>query len=78
MKRAILVNNPDYDIVIKRLFLLWYEISYIQHRWWNELVVQFPIFNQLYIQKQLIFMELKLCNFLVDPNEKQTYVPNYR
>ena len=36
VKKAVLIINPNYDIVLKTLFMLWHEISYIWKKWRNK------------------------------------------
>ena len=64
VKKAIQVTNPDYDIVTRKLHL-YHDIKlnkYILRYSKNEevnLIVQFPVLFQPYIQKQIILYQIK-------------------
>ena len=60
VKETLIKSNPDYDIVIKRLHL-YYKMKLVtfginQDR---NLIIQFPIFMQPYIQQPLILYQLE-------------------
>ena len=60
VKEILIKSNPDYDIVIKRLHL-YYDMKIVtfgidQDR---NLIIQFPIFMQPYIQQPLILYQLE-------------------
>ena len=60
VKETLIKSNPDYDIVIKRLHL-YYDMKLVtlgidQDR---NLIIQFPIFVQLYTQQPLILYQLE-------------------
>ena len=66
VKKAIQITSPDYDIVIKRLHLYYYmKLITFGINEERNLIVQFPVFIQLYIQHHLYYIELKWFQFLL-------------
>ena len=60
VKKAIQTMNPDYDIVIKRLYL-YYDMKLVPfgiYRDWN-LIIQFPVFIQPYKEQPLILYQIE-------------------
>ena len=72
VKEALIKNNPKYDIVIKRLHL-YYDIKLVTFgidRKRN-LIIQFPIFMQPYIQQPLLLYQLETVPVpILDRNTK--------
>ena len=72
VKEMLIKTNPDYDIVIKKLHL-YYDMKLVtfgidQKR---NLIIQFPIFVQLYTQQPLILYQLETVPVpIVDENTK--------
>ena len=60
LKETLIKSNPDYDIVIKRLHL-YYDMKLVIFRIDKDryLIIQFPIFVQLYTQQPLILYQLE-------------------
>ena len=60
IKETLIKSNPDYDIVIERLHLC-YDMKLVTFRIDQErnLIIQFPIFVQLYTQQPLILYQLE-------------------
>ena len=60
VKETLIKSNPDYDIVIKRLHL-YYDIKLVTFGIDQErnLIMQFPIFVQPYMQQPLILYQLE-------------------
>ena len=58
VKKAIQIINPDYDTVIQRL-QLYYDMKLLTFHSDGDrnLIVQFPVFVQLYTQQQLILYQ---------------------
>ena len=76
VKETLTKNNPDYNIVIKRLHL-YYDMKLVtfgidQKR---NLIIQFPIFVQPYTQQPLILYQLETVPVpIIDQNTKaQSY-----
>ena len=76
VKETLIKSNPDYDIVIKRLHL-YYDMKLVtfgidQDR---NLIIQFPIFVQSYMQQPLILHQLETVPIpIIDQNPKvQSY-----
>ena len=72
IKKAIQISNPDYDIVIKRL-PLYYDMKLVTFgiNKENNLIVQFPVFIQPYIQQQLILSQIEMVPVpLIDQNKQ--------
>ena len=66
------MTNPDYDIVIKRLYL-YYDVKMDTFGINEErnLIVQFPVFIQPYIQQQLILCQIEMVPApIIDLNKK--------
>ena len=61
VKKAIQISNPDYDIVIKRLHL-YYDMKFVTFgiNEGRNLIVQFPIFIQPYIQQDLKLYQIAM------------------
>ena len=61
VKKAIQMSNTDCDIVTKRLHL-YYEMTLVTFRINEErnLIVQFPVLIQPYIQQQLIMYQIEM------------------
>ena len=61
VKKTIQITNPDYNIVIERL-PLYYGMKLVTFGINKErnLIVQFPIFIQTYIQQQLILYQIEM------------------
>ena len=76
VKRMLQITNPDYDLVIDRLHL-YYDIPLITFGIDKNmnLIIQFPIFVQPYIQKPLILYQLEMVPIpILDQNIKgQSY-----
>ena len=72
VKKTLQVTNPDYDLVLDRLHL-YYDMPLITFgidRDMN-LIIQFPIFVQLYTQKPLILYQLEMEPIpILDKNTK--------
>ena len=71
VKKAFYITNPDYDIVIKRLHF--YYDMYLVTFGINEernVIVQFPIFIQLYIQQLLLYQIETVPAPTIDLNKK--------
>ena len=72
VKESLIKNNPEYDIVIKRLHL-YYDMKLVMFgidRKRN-LIIQFPIFVQPYTQQPLILYQLETVPVsIVDKNIK--------
>ena len=66
--------NPDYEIVIKRLHL-YYNMKLVTYGINKErnLVVQFPVFIQLYIQQQLILYQTEMVPVPIIDQNKQAH-----
>ena len=60
VKKPIQISNPDYDIVTKRLHL-YYDLKLVTFGLNKErnLIVQFPVFIQQYIQQQVILYQIE-------------------
>ena len=75
VKKAIQTTNPDYDIVIKRL-LLYYDMklaSFGIDEYIN-LIIQFPVFVQLYTQQPVILYQLETVPVpIIDQNKQANY-----
>ena len=70
VKETLVKSNPDYDIVIKRLHL-YYNMKLVTFRIDQErnLIIQFPIFMQMYTQQPLILYQLETVPFpVIDEN----------
>ena len=72
VKEALIKTNPEYDIVIKRLHL-YYDMKLVTFgidRKRN-LIIQFPIFMQLYTHQPLILYQLETVPVpIIDKNTK--------
>ena len=72
VKEALIKTNPEYDIVIKRLHL-YYDMKLVTFGIDRErnLIIQFPIFVQPYMQQLLILYQLETVPVpIVDKNTK--------
>ena len=60
VKETLIKNNPDYDIVIRRLHL-YYDMNLVTFGVDEDrnLIIQFPIFVQPYTQQPLILYQLE-------------------
>ena len=65
VKKAIQISNPDYDIVIKRLHL-YYDMKLVTFGINKErdLIAEFLVFIQPYIQQQLILYQIEMVPYL--------------
>ena len=78
VKETLIKTNPDYDIVIKRLYL-YYDMKLVTFRidWKRNLIIQFPVFVQHYTQQPLILYQLETVPVLiVDKTLKQILTLN--
>ena len=69
---AIVKSNKDYDLVLTRLYL-YYDMKLVTFRIDSQrnLIVQFPVFIQLYTQKRLVMYEIKTVPVsILDKNEQ--------
>ena len=69
---AITKSNEDYDLVLTRLYL-YYDMKLVIFGIDNKrnLIVQFPVFIQLYIQKRLIMYQIETVLVpILDENEQ--------
>ena len=77
IKETLIKNNPDYDIVIKRLHL-YYDMKLVTFGIDKDrnLIIQFPIFVQPYTQQPLILYQLKTVPVpIIDENPNaQSYM----
>ena len=65
--------NPDYDIVIKRLHL-YYDMKLVTFGTDRDrnLIIQFPLFVQLYMQQPLILYQIETVPVpIVDQNKQE-------
>ena len=72
VKETLIKTNPDYNIVKKRLHL-YYNMKLVTFRIVRKsnLIIQFPVFVQLYTQQTLILYQLETVPFpIVDKNTK--------
>ena len=70
VKETLIKANPDYNIVIKRLHL-YYDMKLVTFRVDRKrnLIIQFPIFVQPYIQQPLILYQIETVPVpIVDKN----------
>ena len=76
VKETLIKSNPDYDIVIKRLHL-YYDMKLVTFGIDRDrnLIIQFPIFVQPYIQQPLILHQLEtvLLPILDENSNAQSY-----
>ena len=80
VKKGIKITNTDYDIVIKRLNLL-HDVKLVTFGINEErnLLVQFPIFVQPYIQQQFILYQIEMEQVPIkDLNKKHNHIHIYR
>ena len=76
VRTTMQVMNPDYDLVIDRLHL-YYDMQLVTFGIDKDrnLIIQFPIFVQLYTQKTLILYQLETVPILIlDWNDKNTII----
>ena len=61
MKKSLHITNPDYDLVLDRLYL-YYDMQLVTFGIDKDmnLVIQFPVFIQPYTQKPLILYQLEM------------------
>ena len=88
VRKSLQQANPDYALVLDRLHL-YYNIQLVTFGIDREmnLVIQFPVFIQLYIQKPLILYQLEtmpvirprnhLCTMIIICNAEQSYIMAY-
>ena len=72
VKETLIKSNPDYDIVIKSLHL-YYDMKLVTFGIGRRrnLIIQFPVFVQLYTQQPLILYQLETIPVpIVDKNTK--------
>ena len=72
VKKTIQITNQDYNIVIKRLHL-YYDMKLVTFGINEEsnLIVQFPVFIQPYIQQQPILYQMEMVPVpIIDLNKK--------
>ena len=72
VKDTLTKTNPDYDIIIQRLYL-YYDMKLVTSRKNRNrnLIIQFPIFMQSYMQQPLILYQLETVPVpIVDKNTK--------
>ena len=70
VRRALQKSNPDYDLVIDRLYLN-YNMQLVTFGIDNDrnLIIQFPVFIQPYTQQPLILYQLETVPFpIIDQN----------
>ena len=74
VKKAIQISNPDYDVVIKRLHL-YYDMKLVTfvNKEERNLIVQFPVFVQLYTQQQLILYQVETVPVPIIDQNKQAH-----
>ena len=76
VNEALQVNNRDYDLVIKRLYL-YYDMKFVTFGIddQNSLIIQFPVFVHPYTQQHLILYQMETAPVpIVDGKEKvQSY-----
>ena len=74
VKKAIQITNQDYIIVIKRLHL-YYDMKLVTFGINEErnLIVQFPVFIQPYIQQQLILYKIEMIPVPIIDLNKQAH-----
>ena len=80
VKKAIQITNLNYDIVTKRLHL-YYDMKLVTFGINKErnLIVQFPIFVQPYIQQQLILYQIQMVLVpITDLNKKAQSYTNFQ
>ena len=73
VKKMLQITNPDYDLVLDRLHL-YYDMPLVIDKDMN-LIIQFPVFIQLYTQRSLILYQLETIPVpILDQNTKaQSY-----
>ena len=72
VKVALQTTNRDYDLVIKRLYL-YYDMKSVTFGIDDQknLIIQFPVFVQLYTQQQLILDQMETVPVLIINKNKQ-------
>ena len=77
VKEALQVNNRDYDLVIKRVYL-YYDMKLVPFGTDDQrnLIIQFPVFVQLYTQQHLKLYQMETVPVsIMDENEQaQSYI----
>ena len=80
LKKTIQTTNPDYDIVIKRLYLyddiklVTFGIDKVRN-----LIIQFPVFVQPYMQQPLIlYQREKVPVPIVDQNKQANFYTHFQ
>ena len=72
VRKVIQTTNEDYDFVLSCLYLYYYMklVTFgIDEK--KNLIIQFPVFVQLYTQKQLILYQIETVPFpILDKNEQ--------
>ena len=79
VKKAIQITNPDYDIILKRLHL-YYDTKLVAFGINEEknLIVQFPVFVQPYIQWQLKLYQIEMVPVpIIDPKKTGTFLHSF-
>ena len=73
VKEPLQINNRDYDLVIKRLYL-YYEMKLVIFGT-DDQIIQFPVFVHLHTQQNLILYQMETVPVpIVDENEQaQSY-----
>ena len=73
VKEAIWATNPDYETVIKRLHL-YYDMKLVTFGIDRDrnLIIQFPIFVQPYMQQPLILYQIETVPVLITDQNKQS------
>ena len=72
VKEVLQVNNRDYDLVIKRLYL-YYDMKLVTFGIDDQrnLIIQFPVFVQLYTQQHLKSYQMETVPVpIIDENEQ--------
>ena len=72
VKETLIKTQPDYDVVIKRLYL-YYDMKLVTFGidWKRNLIMQFPVFVQPYNQQPLILYQLDTIPVpIIDKNTK--------
>ena len=76
VREAVQINNKDYDLVIKRLYL-YYDMKMVTFGIDDQrnLIIQFPVFVHLHTQQHLILYQMETVPVpIIDENEQaQSY-----
>ena len=79
VKKTIQITNPDYGTIINSLHL-YYDMKLVTFGINKDrnLIVQFPIFIQPYIQQQLILYLIEMVPVsIIDLNKKGTFIHSF-